>query len=805
MGSFTADCRFAVRTLMSRPVFSALAVATLAIGIGVNAIAFSALNGLLHKPARFDNARQLGWIRLSGAGNPYGYVSWPDYQAITRAARAFETIAAEGRRPLSFQDGGTVREVWGLCVSANYLTMLRAQPAMGRVFAKGDLGGTDIPVVVSHRFWNEHLGGGTVTGRSITLNSRLAAIVGVMPDDFQGPGGLFEPDVWVPLERAEALGFGKVAASPDRAWLAMVGRLAPGVTAAAARSDLSAALATLPPQDSVARKVRTLEFWPMLEGHPEARGLAPYAYLALAMVGLVLLLACFNVAGLLLARAADRQRDISVRAALGASRGRIIRQFVLEGLCLALVSGAAAVLVARWSAFLLSAFSLPSPIPQRLHVGVDTRLVGFVAGLVVLAGVLPALAPALQATRAELLRSMKLDAGFGRPGSRGRKAFVIAQVAGSTVLLTVAFLFARSFLANAVADPGFESSRLLVLEIKPTDYGYDAARTNVLIDQILERLRASAHVEHAAAADRVPFYVGFPRVASVSAGTAACSGGGCNPVFVYAVGEDHFKTLGVALRAGREFAPRDVHAGDTAIVSERLAARLWPNGGAVGGVLRDAGDGRPMQVVGVAADMMHRSFNETSGEYLYRPLRPDDYAAAVSVIVRARGSVASAASAVQHAIRGLDPLLPPGRVNTMEQRMAVPLWPVRTAAALFGLCGGLALILATVGLFGTTYLAVGQRTREFGIRAALGATRRRVMTQVLGEGLRLAVAGVLVGIGAAAVAARGAASLLARVDPAAPSTYLAVALLQFAVALLACALPAYRATQSDPVVALRAE
>jgi putative ABC transport system permease protein len=367
---------------------------------------------------------------------------------------------------------------------------------------------------------------------------------------------------------------------------------------------------------------------------------------------------------------------------------------------------------------------------------------------------------------------MKLDAGLGRQRSRGRKAFVIAQVAGSTLLLTVAFLFARSFLANAVADPGFESSRLLVLEIKPTDYGYDAARTKVLIDHILERLRASAHVEHAAAADRVPFYVGFPRVASVSAGTVACSGGGCKPVFVYAVGEDHFKTLGVALRAGREFTPREVLAGDTAIVSERLAARLWPDGGAVGGVLRDAGDARPLQVVGVAADMMYRSFNETSGEYLYRPLRPDDYAAAVSIILRARGSVASAASAVQHAIRGLDPLLPPGRVNTMEQRMAVPLWPVRTAAALFGICGGLALILATVGLFGTTYLAVGRRTREFGIRAALGATRRRVMTQVLGEGLRLAVAGVLIGIGAAAVAARGAASWLARVDPAAPSTYL---------------------------------
>ena len=799
------DLRFALRTLCARPGFSALAVATLAIGIGVNAIAFSALNGLLYKPARFDNARELGWIRLAGSGNPYGSVSWQDYQDIARAARAFETVAAEGRRPLSFQGGDSVRQIWGLCVSSNYWTTLRARPAIGRLFSAHDLEETEVAVIVSHRFWNEQLGGGTtITGRSITINARSAAIVGIMPDDFQGPGGLFEPDVWLPLERADVLGFADLTASRDRAWLAMVGRRAPGVSAAAARSDLAAALSALAPPPDAGRK-RTLEFWPMLEGHPEARGLAPYAYLGLAMVGLVLLLACFNVAGLLLARATDRQRDVSIRAALGASRSRIVRQFVLEGLCLAIVSGAAAILVGHWSADLLSAFSLPSPIPQRLHVGLDARVVAAVAAMVILAGVLPALVPALQATRVDLLRSMKPDAGFGHQRSRSRKAFVIAQVAGSTLLLTVAFLFVRSFLANAAADPGFEASKLLVLEIKPTDYGYDAPRTKTLIDRLLERLGASANIEQAVAADRLPFYVGFPRVARISGGTTECAPADCKPVFVYAIGADYFKALAVPVRTGRELAPRDVQDGDAVVVSGRLAARLWPDGNAIGGVLRDTADGRPLQVVGVAADFMHRSFNETPGEYLYRPLRPDDYAGAVSIAVRARTAVATATAEVQNAIRALDPALPPGRITTMQQRMAVPLWPVRTAAGLFALCGGLALALATVGLFGTTYLAVGQRTREFGIRTALGATRRRVIVQVLSEGLRLALPGLILGLAAAAAAARIAASFLARVDPAAPSTYLAVAMLQLAVALLACALPAYRATQSDPVVALRAE
>ena len=806
MRSFGADVRVALRTLLARPGFSLLAIVTLAIGLGVNAIAFSALNGLLFKPARFDGARELGWITMAAAENPYGYVSWPEYQDIARAAQTFDAIAAEGRRPFSVQDGGTVRQVWGLCVSSNYLTMLRARAAIGRVFSPADLEETDLPVVVSHRFWIEQLGGGgTVAGRTITLNARSAAIVGVMPDDFQGPGGLFEPDVWIPLERADVLGFADATASRERAWLALVGRIGPAFTAAAARADLIAALSAVPLPPAAERQNRTLRFWPMLEGHPEARGIAPYAYVALAIVGLVLLLACFNVAGLLLARAADRQREISVRAALGASRGRIMRQFVIEGLCLSVVSGAAAIVVGHWSADLLAAFSLPSPIPQRLHLGIDGRVVVVVAVMVVLAGVLPALAPAVCATRADLLRSMKVDTGFGQERSRARKAFVVAQVAGSTLLLTVAFLFVRSFLSSTAADPGFDSSRVLVLEIKPSEYGYDAARTHALIDQLLERLRARPSVQSAAAADRVPFYVGFPRIARVAAAGTGCAGAECTPVFVYAVGADHFNALGVPLLAGREFTRHDVQAGDAVVVSERLAARLWPAGSAVGETVRDVADERPLQVVGVAADIMHRSFNEPPGEYLYRPLRGNDYADAVSIIVRARGPMAAAASEIQESIRAIDPMLPPGTIKTMAQRMEMPLWPVRAAAGLFGICGSLALVLATVGLFGTTYLAVGQRTREFGIRAALGATRRRVMGQVLGEGLRLAVPGLLIGLGAAAVAGRATASLLARVDPSAPSTYVAIALVQLTVTLAACALPAYRATRADPVVALRSE
>jgi hypothetical protein len=342
--------------------------------------------------------------------------------------------------------------------------------------------------VVSHRFWQDHLAGKSLAGTTLTLSGRTVSVIGVVPDDFQGPSGLFEPDLWVPLEKVDALGLADRLRSRTLTWLGMAGRLAPGVSAAQAASDLQAIAANLPTDGVQSSMARRLTYWPVLERHPEVRGIATVAYIALGIVGLVLLLACFNVAGLLLARAADRQREVSVKAALGAPRSRIIRQLALEGLLLGLVSGAAAVLVAHWSAELLAAFSLPAPIPQRVHVDLDRRVIAFIAAMVAVAGLLPTLIPAYQATRVDLLRSMKTDVFLGHQRSRVRSVFVVAQVAGSTLLLTAAFLFLRSFTVNSNADPGFDISRLLVLEVRPSDYGYTAERSRALVDDLLERI-----------------------------------------------------------------------------------------------------------------------------------------------------------------------------------------------------------------------------------------------------------------------------------------------------------------------------
>lgn len=806
MSTLSSDVRYAIRALLARPGFSALGVLTLAIGIGVNAVAFSAINGLLFKTRQFPGVEALGWIMYHSPGNPYSQISWPNYRDLAAASRTFESIAASGRVALSLQGDGQARQVWGLFVSANYFSTLRATPAIGRTFTSTDLTGTDVPVVVSERFWREQLGGGhAIAGRTLVLNGRTVAVVGVMPDAFQGPNGLFEPDVYAPLDRMEVLNLPARRASRQEAWLGLVGRLGSGVTAAQGGAELQAIVSNLPADDDASAKDRRLTFTPMLGGHPEARNLAPFLYIALGVVGLVLLIACFNVAGLLLARASERQREISVRAALGATRARIIRQFTIEGLILAIVSGLAAMVIATWSASLLGVFSLPAPIPQRIHMPVDVRMIGFIAAMVAFAGILPALLPAFQATRADLVRSMRQDTTLGQRRSRARNAFVIAQIAGSTLFMAAALLFVRSFWTTSNMDPGFEVDHLLVMELEPANYGYDAPRARVLVDALVDRLRAHPGVEYAALGDRVSFYVGFPKTTKVSIDGSDCATAACRTVYTYGVGTDFLATLGAPLTAGRSFTTRDLQAGDSVIVNRTLANHLWPGRNAVGEWMREGSDGRHVQVIGVVADFAQRMIQETPSDALYRPVSAAEYASSLTVLVRTQSDARSFVTEAQDQLRALDPSLPVSAIKTMEQRMELPLWPIRTASGFFLVCGTLALVLATVGLFGMTYLAVSQRTREFGIRTALGATRSRVLTLVIGEGLWLAAPGVLLGLAGAAIGGHVLASAVLNIRPADPSTYAVAAIVQLIVALAACLLPAYRATKADPMLALRAE
>jgi predicted permease len=804
MNTLAQDVRYALRALVNRPWFSALAVLTLAIGIGVNTVAYSAINALLGKPMRFPGARELGWVQTTGGRSPYKHTALPDYLDLVRENRSFAGLIAEARIPLSMRTDGTAEQVWSLLVSANYLETMRARAQVGRVLNGGDATGTDLAVVVSERFWRDRLGGAPIAGRTLSLNGRLFSIAGVIPEGFQGPGGLYEPDLWLPLERLDLLGLSSKLTSRDEPWLTVAGRMKPGVTAAQAQADLRGIMNQLASAYPATNAGRSVAFIPVTEGVPELRGIARVAWIGLAVVGIVLLIACFNVAGLLLARATERQREIGVRAALGASRIRILRQLVTEGVLLAAISGAAALILSAWSADLLAAFSLPSPIPQRLHIGIDRSLVTFTLILVAIAGVTPALIPALQASRVDILQVIRRQSAIGAQPSRTRNLFVVLQVAGSTLFLAAALLFVRSFWKSAAFVPGFDTEHTLVLELNPAAFGYDQVRSRRLFDELRERLQQVPAIEQAALADRAPFSVGFPKSADISANGRDCAVVKCRSAIEFGVSSGHFAALGLPLEAGRELTEQEYAANaPVAVIGKTMADELWPRGGAVGAWLRTGSDRRLIQVVGVAADVKEMYSTRTARWYLYRPLRPSEFGERVAVVIRTAGDPAPLVATVQEQVRALDPALPAGAVSTTRERMKLPLWPARTAAGFLTVCGTLALVLATVGLFGVTYYTVSQRTREFGVRVALGAAPRNVMALVLREGLALTATGLVFGIGGAVVAVRLVSNTLIGVSASDPATYLTAGVLQTLVALAACLLPALRAMRSDPMIALR--
>jgi predicted permease len=794
MDSLRLDLRYAVRALLGRPGFSAIAVLTLALGIGVNTVAFSAINALLLRPFRMADADRIGWIMVPGPGNPRGYVSSSDLEALERGAQSLDGIAAEARIPVSLRTSGGAEQRWALLVSSNYLRTLRATPALGRVFAEPDVAGSELPVVVSYRFWTERLGATRALGdQTVVVNGRSFSVVGVLPDDFQGPGGLFAPDLWLPLARMEVL---NLPNRLDRPWLTMFARLKPGASRAQAEAELTAVARDLSTTGG-RTSARTATFYLMEDGHPDLREISATAWIALALVGIVLLIACFNVASLVLAQANERRQEFSIRSAVGASRARILRQLVTEGLLLALVSGAASLVVAAWSGDLLATFSLPAPIPQRIHLGVDRMLVGFTAVLVLVAGVVPALFPAFHATRANLLRSMRMESVTGGRPSGVRNAFVVAQIAGSTFFMVIALLFVRSFVNSAAVDPGFDTARTVVLQLSPAAYGYDDIRSRLLFHDLQQKLSAIPGVRQVAMADRVPFYVGSPQTMEYSIDAADCATTDCPLATIYGVGPAHFSALGIPLEAGRDFSAQDMHSGAGVVISRHMASELWPGESAIGRTVRIGESGRSTEIIGVAADIKHRNMAERPGAYLYRPLRAAEYANGLSMIVRVQHDPRQMLNTIREQVRAVDPNLPADSLATMSERMTMPLWPARTAAGFFTICATLAISLASIGLFGVMYFTVSQRTREFSIRAALGATRRRVIALVLRQGLRLAVPGIVLGGIAGYIAGRLLARALFGVSPADPLTYAVTAATEIGITLLACALPAHLATRAQ--------
>jgi len=806
------DLRYATRALVARPWLTSVAIVTLAVGIAVNTVVFSVINGLLLKGAA-PGAADVDSLTRAFTGtpdNPYDETSYSDFRDLAAELQTLD-LAAEGFVPLGDQRDGRVVQVWTLLISQNYFSVLGARPALGRLPDQTTDRGQPV-AVVSHAFWTRRLDASPdLDGRFVVLNGRSFAVIGVLPEGFRGPGGIYVPDVWVPLTAAGVLDLPPARLGREHRWLRLVGRLRDGASLAQAQAEFGGLVERLAGAYSDVDRNRFGTVTRLTAGYPdEHRAMQAASALALGATGMVLLIACFNVAGLLLARAVDRQREMGVRASLGATRARLLRQLVTESLLLACLAGAAGLIVSIWSMGALDAFAIPAPIPQTIDLSVDLRTVGFVTILVAIGGVLPGLAPALHVSRPDLAGSLKADGMAGRGGrqpSHLRDLFLVLQIAGSTAFLSLGALFVQSYINIARADLGFDTVHAVVMTLDQQLHGYEGIRARTLFESLRERVGALPGVDAVALTSWVPFSIGRGAPStSVSADGRDCTEVHCLSVQEVAVSPGYPAALGLEQVQGR-----DLRAGDrdapAAVVSQAMAVSLWPGRNPVGATF-DAGLGktrRVWHVVGVVSDIRAGAPGRPAPPLFLRMLADRDAAADRSIwlVAHTAGDPRTLIEPVRNALASIDPTIPAALLEIMEDHLRLPLWQGRVLVAFFTLCGGVALLFASVGLFGVTHYVVAQRTREFGIRLALGARTWQVVAGVLRDGARVAAFGTLAGIGAAWGAAHLLRAGLVGVSPSDLTTYVGIAVAQSVVALAAGLLPARRATRIDPVSALR--
>ena len=810
------DLRYGARMLARSKGFTAAAVLSIALGIGVNATIFSVVNAALFRPLPVPRADEL--VRLwDGQASSY-----PDYVAYRDDTGVFAGLAAYAQRPMSLTTGEETERVWGEIVTGNYFDVLAAPPARGRGFLSEEdrTPGTHPVVVISDRLWKRRFNADAgLLGQTIYLSGQPFTVVGVTAENFAGANVLTPPDLWVPTMSEPLVQPGSVALNaPDDGWLSVIGRLKPGATVAQAQTAVGTVAARL----HEARRAR--DSGPELrEGRPvavvAARGLmvppqgrtaaAFVVGLVMTVVTLVLLVACANVANMLLARAATRRKEIAVRLALGASRGRVVRQLLTESLLLALLGGAAGLLLALWSADLLRSLwpALSADVRGSLDTSPDVRVFAYTLLLCVLTAVVFGLVPALQASKPNLVAALKDEvAVFTRRRFSLRHVLVVAQVAVSLLLLIAAGLFIRNLRNTQHADPGFEIANGFVMTYDLGLAKYETARGRLFHEELLARVRALPGVRAASLAEFVPLGGGNRSPLYVEGDAAPATTLDEDALLSHAtVAPDYFKTMGIALVRGRDFRADDTATSPpVVVVNETLARRLAPDGNAVGKRLRMDSKGEYLEVVGVAQDIKYEQLAERTPFFAYRPLG-QRYRARMTLHVRTAGDPQALMNQVRREVRALDRNLPLTEVKTLAEHMRGPLAPARLFAALASAFGLLALLLAATGLYGVMAYIVSGRAREFGIRVALGASGRDVLRLVLAEGLTLVGVGTGAGLLAALALTRVLQSVLYGVSPTDPLTFTGVALVLAAVTLVACYIPARRATKVDPMIALRYE
>jgi macrolide transport system ATP-binding/permease protein len=810
------DLRYGVRMLVKRPGFTLVAVLSLALGIGANTAIFSLINTLLLRPLPIRQPEQL--VAINNVGENRGLFSnfsYLNYQDMRARNEVLSDMFAYRILPLSLSHDGINERLWGYQVSGNYFAALGVQPALGRFISADDdrMPGAHPVVVISHKYWQQSFGSAPDTvGKEIIVNGSRYTIIGIAPQGFLGTEIASAAELWFPLAMQAQLDMGSNWLDKRGAEVLFVqGRLKPGVSTTQAQTALNLIAMQLEreyPDENKGKRITLSP--PGLFGNTMRGNLLGFAGLLMLIVGMVLLLACINLANLLLARATERRREIAVRLALGASRFRLIRQLLTESLLLACAGGLLGLLPALWLVNLLKAFKLPPNIPVVFAIQIDYRVYLFTFLLSLVTGVLFGLLPAWQATKAELVPALKEEGRFSQQGRsiRGtwlKSSLIVLQVALSLVLLVGGGLMVRALQQANNLKLGFEPQHAAEISFNLRLQGYDSAQGKEFQKRLLERVNALPGLQAAGLSDLLPVDLHFSRAGVYLDGQVPERNARVPSALFNLASPGYFQAMGTRLLQGRDFtAQDDEQAMQVAIINESFAHRFFPGENPLGKQFRlGRADAPKVQVIGVVEDGKYANLSEDARPYVARPLWQSPLGS-TSVVVRTTGDLPGLSAAIRREIQQLDAHLPVS-TSTLVEKLSLPLLPARMVASILGGFGLLALALAAIGIYGVMSYAVAQRTHEIGVRMALGAQKADVLKLVIGQGMTLTLIGIGLGLAAAFVLTRLMKSLLFGVSATDPLTFVGIASVLAFVTLLACYLPARRATEVDPLVALRHE
>jgi putative ABC transport system permease protein len=805
MQTLWQDLRYGARMLLRKPGFTSIAVITLALGIGANTAIFSVVNSVLLRPLPYPNAERLMtiWEDHRARNGPVNeWTSPPGFEDWRDQAKSFDhVVALQGWQP-TLTGLGAPEQLLGALVSHDTFAMLGVTPALGRSFRpEEDQRGVESVVIISHGLWRRRFGADpSLVGKKISLNGESRMVIGVMPAGFKFPI-IAGADIWRPIQPALNPGCQRGCIT-----VRVMARLKPGAAEAQARAELNSIAARIERQfpDTNTKVGATLvPLHEFLVGPVKTQLQA-----LLVAVGFVLLIACANVANLLLARSATREKEIAIRASLGAGRWRIARQLLSESLLLASVGGAVGLMLAYWLVDLLVSFS-PQGTPRLDEIGMDLRVLAYTIGVTVLTGLLFGSAPVWQLFKADLNQSLR-DSGKGLQGARsGRRvlsALVVTETALALTLLVGAGLLIRSFIRLQRVDPGFNPRNVLTAVVTLPQAVYpDRAQIVPFYSQLLERVKALPGVQSAAAVSSLPLAGADNDAGFLIEGRPAPQPDQRPVAWVSSVSQDYFHTMGMRLITGREFSERDnENSPKVVIISEATARRHFPNEDPIG---KRIGNGRPdgwREIVGITADVKHFGLTQDARVSMFFPDRQRP-SRQMFIVARTAADPLNLAPALRSAVAAMDKNLAVSNISAMEEVTSQSIGQERFTLLLLGLFSALALSLAVAGIYGVMSYAVAQRTHEIGVRVALGAQTREVLKLVVTQGMVLVLAGVGIGLASSLALTGFIRGLLFGVSATDPMTFVAISILLSVIALPACYLPARRATKVDPMVALRSE